>query len=202
MKKNDILIAAIIEFGEKGYDRASINTIIEKSNTSKGTFYHYFNSKEALYLELVKKIAEEKIEYFKENSHIYKVNKNESTVFEMLKSHIRAAMDFALKYPQYADFSIRLASETNLKIKEKIRAVVANTSNDYLNQLIKIDKNNPIIRNDLPDEVTSGLLTFMLTHFTDFLSSMGISINTSNSKSIEAHLEYYIRFLESGLRKN
>ena len=39
-----ILNAAWQLFGEKGYDETTVDEIIEATNTSKGTFYHYFNS--------------------------------------------------------------------------------------------------------------------------------------------------------------
>ncbi len=35
-------------FKEKGYDAATIDEIIEKAGTSKGTFYHYYSGKDAL----------------------------------------------------------------------------------------------------------------------------------------------------------
>ena len=50
-KKNNrvrILNAAWKLFSEKGYDETTVDEIIEATDTSKGTFYHYFNSKDAL----------------------------------------------------------------------------------------------------------------------------------------------------------
>lgn len=39
MKRDDILEAALNEILKYDYDRASINSIIKNSNTSKGTLY-------------------------------------------------------------------------------------------------------------------------------------------------------------------
>ena len=54
MKKNDkntrgkIITAAWDLFYEQGYDDTTVEEIIEKSGTSKGSFYHYFEGKDAL----------------------------------------------------------------------------------------------------------------------------------------------------------
>ena len=48
-----ILAAALVEFGEKGFDAASINVICAESATPKGLLYHNFKSKDDLYLQCV-----------------------------------------------------------------------------------------------------------------------------------------------------
>ena len=46
--KTRIVEAAQSLFMQNGYDKTSVNCIIEHLKLSKGTFYHYFESKEAL----------------------------------------------------------------------------------------------------------------------------------------------------------
>lgn len=46
--KGRIITAAWDLFYEQGYDDTTIEEIIEKSGTSKGSFYHYFEGKDAL----------------------------------------------------------------------------------------------------------------------------------------------------------
>lgn len=45
-RKNEILDIAEILFYTKGYDRCTINDILNETKIAKGTFYHYFVSKE------------------------------------------------------------------------------------------------------------------------------------------------------------
>lgn len=45
-------------FAERGYDHVSVGDIIEATGTSKGTFYHYFRSKEELLCELPRRQCE------------------------------------------------------------------------------------------------------------------------------------------------
>ena len=46
-------------FFQKGYEMTSVNDIIEQVGVAKGTFYHYFKSKEDLLDKLVRRFAEQ-----------------------------------------------------------------------------------------------------------------------------------------------
>ena len=58
-----ILSAALVEFGEKGYEAASINIICAESQIPKGLLYHNFKSKDDLYLQCVKLCYNQMTEY-------------------------------------------------------------------------------------------------------------------------------------------
>ncbi|REE89003.1 TetR family transcriptional regulator [Paenibacillus taihuensis] len=53
-KRDKILGAAIVEFAERGFDSANINTIAQKADISVGSLYKYFGSKEDLYLMIIR----------------------------------------------------------------------------------------------------------------------------------------------------
>ena len=59
-KKNELLAAAREVFAEKGYKAAGISDIAKKSRMAVGSFYKYYESKEAIFLEV----------YVAENSRI------------------------------------------------------------------------------------------------------------------------------------
>lgn len=52
-----ILDAALAEFGEKGFSESSIVSITSRAKVALGTFYTYFDSKEALFAALVKDMS-------------------------------------------------------------------------------------------------------------------------------------------------
>ena len=60
-----ILHAAIVEFGTKSYENASLNTICSENNISKGLLYHNFKGKDDLYLQCVKKCFQELYDYLR-----------------------------------------------------------------------------------------------------------------------------------------
>ena len=52
-----ILDAALAEFGERGFSESSIASITQRARVALGTFYTYFDSKEALFQELVRDMS-------------------------------------------------------------------------------------------------------------------------------------------------
>ena len=65
LTRERILAAGILEFGSKSYDAASINSICEAGQISKGLLYHNFKSKDDLYLHCVKHCYDQLIAAFK-----------------------------------------------------------------------------------------------------------------------------------------
>jgi TetR/AcrR family transcriptional regulator len=41
--KDQLILEALKEFAEKGFDAASLNQIIKGAGISKGSFYHHFH---------------------------------------------------------------------------------------------------------------------------------------------------------------
>ena len=53
LKRQEIIDAAMEEFGKNNYGEASLNAICRNGNISKGIIYHYFKNKDELYLVCV-----------------------------------------------------------------------------------------------------------------------------------------------------
>ncbi len=75
--RKSITQAALTEFMEKGYEKASIRGIAKRSNTSVGNIYKYFKSKEELYEELIGTVYHRLINYI---SQFDKVNLDENAL--------------------------------------------------------------------------------------------------------------------------
>ena len=58
-RRNDILDAAQTLIYSKGYEQMSIQDILDSLNISKGAFYHYFDSKQALLDGLVERMFDQ-----------------------------------------------------------------------------------------------------------------------------------------------
>ncbi len=66
-KKELIMNAALEEFAEQGYHASSINKITKRAGVSKGLLYNYFESKDALLKEIMKKAYDKIWVYFDPN---------------------------------------------------------------------------------------------------------------------------------------
>lgn len=61
-RRNEILNIAQKLFYTKGYDKSTINDILEAAGIAKGTFYYYFKSKEEVMDAIIKRIVDDIIE--------------------------------------------------------------------------------------------------------------------------------------------
>jgi len=59
VRRNEILDVARRLMYTRGYDQMSIQDILDELKIAKGTFYHYFSSKQALLEELIERLMEE-----------------------------------------------------------------------------------------------------------------------------------------------
>ncbi|OLS40741.1 TetR/AcrR family transcriptional regulator [Bacillus sp. MRMR6] len=90
--KNKLLEAAEEEFGKFGFYQTGIVEITKNAKVSLGTFYTYFESKEAIFAELVLGIQRELRKTIKEKTHgiTDRIELEEigyRTFFEFLKKH-------------------------------------------------------------------------------------------------------------------
>ncbi|MCQ2510585.1 MAG: TetR/AcrR family transcriptional regulator [Lachnospiraceae bacterium] len=85
--KQQLYHCALELFREKGYDNVSVNEIVEKAGTAKGTFYVHFSSKAAVISEMF----HEYDDYYLE---IEEQMDNNAPVLKRLEEFIRASCSF------------------------------------------------------------------------------------------------------------
>jgi AcrR family transcriptional regulator len=62
VRRNEILDVAQRLVYQKGYEQMTIQEIIDETHISKGAFYHYFDSKQALLEALIERMGEEGVQ--------------------------------------------------------------------------------------------------------------------------------------------
>lgn len=102
-----ILEAAIEEFAQKGFEAASTNKIAERANVAKGLLFHYFESKENLYIECYRHV----LNWTKEKFDEFVLNSSHEDFFEFLKDWSLHKIKLAAENPTYSKF---LLTMTNL----------------------------------------------------------------------------------------
>lgn len=91
-----IMDSALKEFAEKGYGASSVNNICSGEDFSKGIIYHYFSTKEALYLECVSECFSE-LTAFLRNVQM----PVQKTARVQLLTYFNARMEFFQNNPMY-----------------------------------------------------------------------------------------------------
>ena len=116
LSKQRIIMAALQEFSVKGYENSSLNTLCESHNLSKGIIYHYFSSKDELYLACLNQCFQAFSEYMEKRKEQFT-----GTLEENLKAYFDGRMSFFLENPVYSGIFLD-ASFPPGKLSEEITA--------------------------------------------------------------------------------
>lgn len=96
LTRRRILDSALTEFAEQGFRAGSVNTISSAEGLSKGILYHYFPTKEALYLACVEECFERLTSYLKDHALVEGV-----TIETQLETYFNTRLSFFINYPVY-----------------------------------------------------------------------------------------------------
>lgn len=113
--------SALSEFSKQGYGASSINTICAAKDISKGIIYHYFETKDALFLACVGECFSMLADHIR--THIDQEERG--TAEDQLEAYFTARMDFFQRYPAYkrifCEATITPPSHLNAEIQERKR---------------------------------------------------------------------------------
>jgi AcrR family transcriptional regulator len=90
--RQQLLDGAELVFGEKGFEASSIAEITQRSKVALGTFYVYFENKQALFVELVEQLGE------RLRKTLSAAVKGKATRLEKERAGFRAFFEFAGKH--------------------------------------------------------------------------------------------------------
>lgn len=94
--RRKIMDRALLEFSEKGYGASSVNTICAADGISKGIIYHYFKTKDDLYLACVGECFQLLTEHLRTN-----FGQRKGSIEEQLKAYFAARAAFFREYAIY-----------------------------------------------------------------------------------------------------
>lgn len=124
--KEKIINVALEEFALNGYKAASTNSICKKAKVSKGLLYHYYESKEVLYLNVLRHV----IDKFKENITI-EIYKNDKKGIEYISEYFNRKFKFFSENPLYSKMITNIILDNMESTKSMFKEF-----EDYNNMLI------------------------------------------------------------------
>ena len=190
-KKQELIDAAIKEFGERGYEKASLNNILKESGISKGTFYYHFKNKEDLYMYLIEIFIVEKKKSLAKYIQPEDFTKDFFTILKLL---VKAGLMFAKENPQINKFSETYLKDYNSAINQKMLKKYNPEANDYFNGIIEMAYGKGEFREDLPKDFVKQMVTYLFTHLQEIT-------NVLNIEDYESAADHLISFMQTGLMK-
>lgn len=156
-KKQRIFKAAIHEFASHKFSEASLNRIVKEAKIPWGSFYQYFESKEDLYLYVIKEMSRDKWGAL-EKAGVEKIDKD---FFDTIREKVVALFELGKGNPDYAQIAIFQELDNN----EFIRKVRGDSTNRW-KEIIERDKKRGIIKSDVDADVMIDMFyNFVLLNF-------------------------------------
>jgi AcrR family transcriptional regulator len=153
-KQERIVNASISEFAERGYNTASMNTVVHQAGISKGSLFNYFKTKSVLY-DYIYTIALGEVKSYLKNVK----DTTQGLPFEnRLEKIIDSSVQFITDHPRLARIYFRLVYSSESPNKQKILDELQRLSNDYLGEIIQ----EAIDRNEISPTLDKVQATFYL----------------------------------------
>lgn len=190
-KQKLIMNSAMEEFVKGGYDKASVNNIVESAGISKGSLFYYFKSKKKLYLYLFEHcenliISNAKTYLSKDNKDFIK------RMNETMTGNLNLLKDFPLVYR----FVRSCKLENSPDVVGDIQLIKENTNDEILSDVYR-NVDEGLFKEEI--DVQKAMFTvkstlFQLMH--DFLRS-----GTEDQVLIKDKLNEYIAFFKLAFYK-
>ena len=133
VRKNELLDAAWELFVQEGYEKVSVNAIIEKVGVEKGTFYHYFESKEDLLQVLVRRHTGEHMAEWREI-----VADRKMSGLEKLNAVLGASKEVKIEHKTLAlAFIKHFFREENFLLRYRYNEDLADAAAEILYQVVE-----------------------------------------------------------------
>lgn len=157
-KQERIINAAIKEFVQSGFDKASTNEIVKEAGISKGSLFNYFNNKKELYFYLIEHCVQvvEKIYDL--------IDLNEPDIFIRLEKLGFKKLEIQRKYPQVFDFLFSLTQEESDEVRSEIKQKIDSVFDQGIALVYeKIDYSK--FRDDIDIQKAIEILTWTMRGF-------------------------------------
>ncbi len=128
VRKNELLDIAQRLFDENGYDATPISAVLEAAGVAKGTFYHYFKSKEDLLDCLVARTTDHVVDEIRRSVSAPGLTALEkASLFFVASGRWKAANTtslLALVRPMFSDENLLLRQRMNRRTQEQAGAIL------------------------------------------------------------------------------
>ncbi len=151
------------EFLEKGFKDASLRAIVKEAGFTKGAFYGYYNSKEALFDALVSPAADGLITQFKQaqQAHYELIPEDKAEQSRDLStSYLNYFINYI--YDHFDAFKLVICCSEGTRYANYIHELVkleVDQTEDYYEQLRQLGKLEGAVSRDLHHMITSAYFT-------------------------------------------
>ena len=175
--------SALAEFSAQGYGASSINTICAAQDVSKGIVYHYFETKDVLFLACVKECFQCLTEYIRENML------NDDDADNRLEGYFAIRTRFFRSYPVYQ----RIFCEAVISPPAHLRDEIQKCKQDFDNLNIQVLE-RLLTPFSLRPGISKDEVIETFRQFQDFINAQ-YQMSDTVGEAFDAHEEKCLRAL-------
>lgn len=154
-KQERILMAAAVEFAQKGFEGASFNQIIEAADISKGAAYYYFDDKNDLYSTVIEYAFARLAEFFGDFSMDKLTAEN---FWDALEDYSHKSLVRAREYPKLTELMRTVLNYAKSHPNAPGGALVMTAARNFTTQYLERGQELGVIRTDLPQDLLVELI--------------------------------------------
>ncbi len=167
-------------FAEIGYGKITMRQLAQKLGISTGTLYHYFPSKEAIFLQLVEELAQRDISNFMIQAE---------SVPPDIRSRVGAILDFAKENLDYFAKQMMIFLDYYQQQSGCLDSLQAPLQQEYVDVFERLDRETIVAINIFLQIDNLAISTFILTFINGLLLNQ---LYTPNINSWDAQTEILI----------
>jgi AcrR family transcriptional regulator len=160
-KQDRIIQVAVEEFSEKGYARASINSLVDRLGIAKGSIFQYFGDKKGLFLFVFNK----SIEMIKANLREIRDQPTNEDLFTKLEKTFQAGIIFLKEHPLIYKLYLKVLFESEIPFRNEILLSLRKNSINYIKSLLETAKKRGEIRDDIDITKASFMVDAIIDRF-------------------------------------
>lgn len=160
-KQERILDAALSEFADKGYARASVNSLVSRLGIAKGSIFQYFADKPGLFQH----VFDFAVSRVKNHLRAVRDQSRGQDVFERIGMSLLAGLDLIESNPRLFQLYLRIVFEGDVPFRGRLLASIRLFSRDYLMELLAEGVQAGQLRRDLDLELAAFVVDAALERF-------------------------------------
>jgi AcrR family transcriptional regulator len=184
--REQLLMSAARVVGERGYRDASIQRITADAGMAQGTFYLYFESRQALFDELLPHYGLQMLEKVRERAH------GAEGFFQVEEIGVRAVFEYLVDNPWFW----RVLNEAEIEAPTAWSRHHAEVTRRYAKFLLRARRDGEL---STYAESELGTLAYLLIAARDYLYVYHLNKSTMKDGIPDSVIKTYIHFLRHGL---
>ncbi|HOQ08512.1 MAG TPA: TetR/AcrR family transcriptional regulator [Syntrophomonadaceae bacterium] len=193
--KEKLILEALKEFADRGFDSASLNQIIKRAGISKGSFYHHFANKEELFSQVIHRAAQEKLDFVSLWIEQNGPGHENLGFFDRLRLHMAGGIEFARQRPEFSAFILSVLQ--NPELKSKVLALMPAYYDQSFDAAVTEALQKGELRQDLDPDLVKKVLKYTLLGLSQLI--LDSSDGNLNENQLKEQTDGYIDFLQRGL---